>query len=94
MTPKGELSRPGQQQVVEQPRQTGSQVEEVPVVPVVPVVVVAVVAGGQAARPDEVRSGLPAPSGLVTCDSRQRKISAETVLRSHGPPPEGGNFWT
>ena len=41
MTPKGELSRPGQRQMVEQRRQAGSQVG------VVPVVVVAV---GQAAR--------------------------------------------
>ena len=40
MTPKGELSRPGQQQVVEQPRQADSQVEEVPVVVVVVVPVV------------------------------------------------------
>ncbi len=34
MIPKGELSRPGQQQLVEQRRQAGSQVEEVPVVEV------------------------------------------------------------
>ena len=124
MTPKGELSRPGQRQMVEQRRQAGSQVGVVPVVVVavgqaarrsrpgpqqvvehrrragsqveeVPVVVaVAVVqAGGRAARPDEVRWETPPPSGFVACGSRQRKISAGPVLRSHGPPPEGGNFW-
>ena len=67
MTPKGELSRPGQQQVVEQRRQAGSQVEEVPVV--------VVVAEGPAARrwcrPCVVRWETPPPSGFVTCDSQQ-----------------------
>ena len=86
MIPKGEFSHPGQQQLVEQRRQAGSQVEEVPEVPVVVAVV--------EAQPDGEQWVTLTPSGFVACDSRQRKISAETVLRIHGPPPEGGNFWT
>ena len=65
MTPKGELSRPGQRQMVEQRRQAGSQVG------VVPVVVVAV---GQAARRSR-----PGPQQQVVEQHRQAGSQVEEV---------------